>query len=72
MEYTINIKGRLMDLSTPQVMGILNVTPDSFYSGSRKQTEMEIAQRANQIIEIACQLFLPYFRFIFFISTTHK
>lgn len=51
MEYTINIKGRLMDLSTPQVMGILNVTPDSFYSGSRKQTEMEIAQRANQVIE---------------------
>lgn len=51
MEYTINIKGRLMDLSTPQVMGILNVTPDSFYSGSRKQTEIEIAQRANQIIE---------------------
>ena len=51
MEYTINIKGHLMDLSTPQVMGILNVTPDSFYSGSRKQTEIEIAQRANQIIE---------------------
>lgn len=40
-----------MDLSTPQVMGILNVTPDSFYSGSRKQTEQEIATRANQIIE---------------------
>ena len=51
MEYTINIKGHLMDLSTPQVMGILNVTPDSFYSGSRKQTEKEIADRANQIIE---------------------
>ena len=51
MEYTINIKGRLMDLSVPQVMGILNVTPDSFYSGSRKQTEKEIADRANQIIE---------------------
>lgn len=50
MEYTINIKGRLMDLSTPQVMGILNVTPDSSYSGSRKQTEEEIANRANQII----------------------
>ena len=33
------------------VLFILNVTPDSFYSGSRKQTEMEIAQRANQIIE---------------------
>lgn len=50
MEYTINIKGRLMDLGTPQVMGILNVTPDSFYLGSRKQTEEEIANRANQII----------------------
>ena len=50
MEYTINFKGRLMDLGTPQVMGILNVTPDSFYSGSRKQTEEEIANRANQII----------------------
>lgn len=50
MEYTINIKGRLMDLGTPQVMGILNVTPDSFYSGSRKQTEEEIANRANQIL----------------------
>lgn len=50
MEYTINIKGRLMDLGTPQVMGVLNVTPDSFYSGSRMQTEEEIANRANQII----------------------
>lgn len=50
MEYTINIKGRLVDLGTPQVMGILNVTPDSSYSGSRKQTEEEIANRANQII----------------------
>ena len=39
-----------MDLSEPQVMGILNVTPDSFYAGSRKQTEQEIAERANQIV----------------------
>lgn len=51
MNYTINIRGHLLDLSTPQVQGILNVTPDSFYSGSRKQTEQEIAQRANQIVE---------------------
>ena len=50
MEYTINIKGRLMDLGTPQVMGILNVTPDSFYSGSRKQTEESIAGRTHQIL----------------------
>lgn len=49
--YTINIRGRLVDLSRPLVMGILNVTPDSFYQGSRKQTEVEIAQRTNQIIE---------------------
>ena len=35
MEYTINIRGRLMDLGTPQVLGILNVTPASRYSGSR-------------------------------------
>lgn len=39
-----------MDLSEPQVMGILNVTPDSFYAGSRKQTEYEIASRADNII----------------------
>jgi dihydropteroate synthase len=50
MDYTLNIRGRLMSLSTPQVMGILNVTPDSFYSGSRKQTEREIADRANEIV----------------------
>lgn len=50
MQYTINVRGRLLDLSKPMVMGILNATPDSFYSGSRKQTEAEIADRANQII----------------------
>ena len=47
---TINVRGRLIDLSTPKVMGILNATPDSFYCGSRKQTEREIADRANQIM----------------------
>lgn len=50
MEYTINVGGRLMDMSSPKVMGILNVTPDSFFSGSRKQTEQEISDRCNQII----------------------
>ena len=48
---TINVRGRLIDLSTPKVMGILNATPDSFYSGSRKQTEREIADLANQIMD---------------------
>lgn len=47
----INVNGHLLDLSTPCVMGILNVTPDSFFSGSRKQTEEEIALRAQQIME---------------------
>ncbi len=50
MDYTINVRGRLFSLAQPQVMGILNCTPDSFFAGSRKQTEREIAERANQII----------------------
>ena len=50
MNYTLNIKGRLLSLREPQVMGILNVTPDSFYAMSRVQTEREIAERANQIV----------------------
>ena len=49
--YTLNIRGKLIDLATPKVMGILNCTPDSFYVGSRKQTEHDIAERANQIIQ---------------------
>ena len=45
----INIKGELVDLSQPKVMGILNLTPDSFFQGSRKQTEKEIIERVQQI-----------------------
>lgn len=51
MNYTINVRGRLLDLSEPKVMGILNATPDSFFAGSRRQTEAEIADRANEIME---------------------
>lgn len=47
----LNVNGRLLELSTPCVMGILNVTPDSFYSGSRMQTEEEIEARVRQILE---------------------
>ena len=47
----INVKGKLMDLSQPQVMGILNVTPDSFYAESRIQTEKDIILRLKQIID---------------------
>lgn len=51
MSYSINCRGRLLDLTVPRVMGILNVTPDSFYAGSRVQTEEEIANRARQILD---------------------
>lgn len=47
---TINIKGLLLSLDEPQVMGILNVTPDSFYAGSRKQTEAAIIDRIETIL----------------------
>lgn len=51
MNHTINVRGRLVALDKPQVMGILNATPDSFYEGSRKQTERDIAERALQIVD---------------------
>ena len=51
MEYTLNCNGHLLDLSTPQVMGILNATPDSFYAASRTQTEREIANRAEERLQ---------------------
>ena len=46
----INVNGSLLDLSVPCVMGILNITPDSFYAGSRMQTEAEIARRTERIL----------------------
>lgn len=46
----INVNGFLLDLSSPCVMGILNVTPDSFYAGSRMQTEIDITHRIEQIV----------------------
>ena len=50
LPYTINVGGKLMDLGEPQVMGILNVTPDSFYSASRKSSGREIADRVEAIL----------------------
>lgn len=47
----INVNGQLMDLSQPRVMGILNITPDSFYADSRKQTEKDIIARIYQILD---------------------
>lgn len=48
---TIKIQGRLLDLSVPKVMGILNITPDSFYSGSRMKSMAEVTDSAGQMLE---------------------
>lgn len=47
---TINLKGTLRSLDEPIVMGILNATPDSFYAGSRQQSEADVVQRIETII----------------------
>lgn len=51
MNDTLNIRGQLVSLDRPLVMGILNATPDSFYAASRLQTERQIAERAHQIMD---------------------
>ncbi len=50
MDYTLNCRGRLLSLAMPQVMGILNATPDSFYAASRQQTERAVAVRTEEIL----------------------
>jgi dihydropteroate synthase len=47
----INTAGRLLDLEIPKVMGILNITPDSFFKGSRYNTDEEILQAAAVMLE---------------------
>lgn len=47
---TLNVGGKIIDLSEPKVMGILNITPDSFFSGSRVQSEKEILQQAEKML----------------------
>ncbi|WP_027880714.1 dihydropteroate synthase [Mesoflavibacter zeaxanthinifaciens] len=47
---TINCKGKLIDLSTPKVMGILNVTPDSFYDGGRYKDENSILNQVETML----------------------
>ncbi len=48
---TINLNGRILDLAKPVVMGILNVTPDSFFDGGKYKTEKKIIKRAEEILE---------------------
>jgi dihydropteroate synthase len=48
---TLNIGGRLLDLRIPKVMGVLNVTPDSFYDGSRFEHEATILKQVGKMLE---------------------
>lgn len=48
--YTLNCKGRLLVIEKPVVMGILNITPDSFFSGSRVQHKDELLQKAGEML----------------------
>lgn len=50
-KYSLNCNGRLVEMSRPEVMGILNVTPDSFYAGSRVSGEEQIARRTRQVFD---------------------
>lgn len=51
MTHTLNLRGRLLELREPQIMGILNVTPDSFYSDSRTPDEAHITERVHQMMD---------------------
>lgn len=49
--HTINCSGRLIDFSTPRVMGIVNVTPDSFYDGGKLKTDADIIHQVSKMLE---------------------
>lgn len=49
--HTLNLGGSLLELREPQIMGILNITPDSFFSGSRTETEADITCRLHQMMQ---------------------
>jgi dihydropteroate synthase len=49
--FSLNCKGKLLVIDKPLVMGIINVTPDSFYKGSRQQNEESILSKAKKMIE---------------------
>jgi len=48
---TLNIRGRLLDLSTPKIMGVLNVTSDSFYDGDRYNTEEALLGQVERMLD---------------------
>ncbi len=54
---TINCRGELIDLSSPKVMGILNITPDSFYDGGKYTTDKIILNQVEKMISEGCDIF---------------
>lgn len=55
--FSLNIRGMLREFTRPQVMGIINVTPDSFYAGSRTQTDTDISLRVETLLEQGADMF---------------
>ncbi|NOQ24571.1 MAG: dihydropteroate synthase [Bacteroidales bacterium] len=53
---TINCGGELLDLSIPKIMGILNITPDSFFDGERYSTKEKILFQVNKMINVGCDI----------------
>lgn len=54
--HTLNLGGSLLELREPQIMGILNITPDSFFSGSRTETEADITCRLHQMMQEGAEM----------------
>lgn len=50
MKMNINCKGKLIDISSPKVMGVLNLTPDSFYDGNKFNNEKKILNQAEKML----------------------
>jgi dihydropteroate synthase len=48
---TLRIRGKMIELSSPKIMGIMNVTPDSFYDGGRYTSEQHIVKKVHQMIK---------------------
>ena len=65
---TINCKGNLVDLSSPKVMGILNITPDSFYDGGRYKNKSEIISKSRQMIIRVLKIKLSLLQAAFFVQ----
>ena len=53
---TINLNGKLMDLSSPKIMGILNITPDSFYDGGKFNSDKKVLSQVEKMIKDGADL----------------